>query len=227
MCSFHGRLKEAIDEHNSHTVNVGRDTVGNQWLYANHYSSHWTKVGVDSGAERKANSGHMRTGFMFLGPVLLCTFLWLPRKQQCLLLVLQQDWARQFPGKLCVAQKSPPKFHILLTFPKVYMAAKRIWSLGTSGSDQLHVAASLWDLLSSWMVWSWDSAWSPAPGQPTMLFNRKCAEKRWFFFRSSCQKGGTLESLMWGHVILWGNVAVVRAEWKLEPRHCHLEDVCS
>lgn len=77
---------------------------------------------------------------MFLGPVLLCTCLWLPRKQQRLLLVLQQDWAGKFPGKLHVAQKPQPKLRILLAFPKGYMAARGMWSPGNSGSDQLHVA---------------------------------------------------------------------------------------
>lgn len=49
----------------------------------------------------------------------------------------------QVPGKLSVAQKPQPKLRILLAFPKGSMAARGMWSLGTSGSDQLQAAASL------------------------------------------------------------------------------------
>lgn len=163
-CAFHRRLKEALSKYNSHTVYLCRHIVGNQWLYANHYSSYWTKNRSWQGNWEEGQLGGHRGLVHVPEP---CAALYLPVSSQKAAAYPPNAEAglgqAQFPGKLSIAQKPQPKLHILLAFPKGSEVAGCMWSSVTSGSDQLHMAASLPDFLFSWMVQH-----GAQPGSPSL-----------------------------------------------------------
>lgn len=108
--------------------------------------------------------------------MLVCTFLWLPRKQQCLLPVLQQDWARhRFQGSGVQPRNLNQSFPSCLLFPKA------LWLPGACGLWELLVQTNLTWLPAFETSFPHERSGHGAQpgaqltGQPTMLSDKECA----------------------------------------------------